>query len=229
MLGRIAALFISLCALLISASAQISVANFANGRGFVSPGAVAVITGSEFATDSYYTNQPGALPTNLGGVQVTFGKRLAGLRIVEPDRIVCVLPEDAPLGWQYVEALMPDRIYRGWSLIAQAAPGIVIEDGHPQGLWNLDTFVGVLGYSTPKAGATLGFTATGFRNARNVTACIQTENEYLELPVRVSAFSVPMAGLETAYVSLPPRLRGGIVIVFDADGIYSNEVFLTIR
>jgi uncharacterized protein (TIGR03437 family) len=222
-------LLLALCAFPASVCAQINVANYATGRGITAPGAVAVITGGGFTLDSYYTNQPGELPKDLGGVQVVISKHLAGLRIVDPDRIVCVIPNDVPLGWQQVEVITPGGNFHGWALIAHVAPGIALQGGHPQGLWNLGKFVGVLGYSTPQAGATFNFTATGFFNAREVTAFVQTETEYLELPVKVLPFAVPMAGLETVSITLPPRARGEVLIVFGADGFWSNEVFLTIQ
>jgi uncharacterized protein (TIGR03437 family) len=222
-------IFLLAIAFPVSVCAQVNVANYATERGVVAPGAVAVITGSGFVADNYYMNQVGELPKDLGGVQVAFAKHLAGLRIVEQDRIVCVLPDDVPLGWQQVEVLTPAGSHHGWTLIAPVAPGIVMENGHPQGLWNLGKFVGVLGYSEPQAGATIAFSATGFKHAGDVTAFIGSENGYFRLAARVRPFSVPMAGLETVSVELPPNLRGDIVIVFGTGGLFSNQVFLSIQ
>lgn len=222
-------LLLALCAFPASVCAQISVANFATGRGIVAPGAVAVITGSGFAVDHYYTNQPGELPKDLGGVQVTVGKHLAGLRIVELDRIVCVVPGDAPLGWQHVEVLTPGGNQRGWALIAHVAPGIFIENGHPQGLFNSGKLVGIVGPQGVIPGARVGLTTTGFKRAREIIAYFVTDDGWFAVFANAGPFAVPMAGLETVYFDLPESARGKARVIFWADGHLSNEVFLTVR
>ncbi|HMV49417.1 MAG TPA: hypothetical protein PKC13_28830 [Blastocatellia bacterium] len=209
--------------------AQFSVANFASGRGIVAPGAVAEIRGSDFSADSYYTNQLGELPTDMGGVQVAFAKQFAGIRIVTPERIVCVVPDDVPTGWQRVDILTPGGNYHGWAVIAHVAPGIVIEDGHPQGLWRLGQTVDVIRGNALSPGVSVVLTATGFAGAKDVTAYVSASDQCLVVPARVVPLPISLVGLEWVGLDLPLSLRGEIEITFAADGFLSNTVNLTIQ
>lgn len=219
----------------IQLSDLIVIRNYASASGIVAPGGLAQITG-DFSEGSFYYNQAGDLPKELGGVVVAIDGELCGLRMVEPHKIVATVPQ-FPIraayrfGWKVVEVKTADgRLLTGWTVVRPVAPGIVMERDSPQGLWHVPgtEVVGVIEQSDVPRGATLALTGSGFGRARFVTAFLMTDTAWFAVVAKVGPFAVPMEGLETVSFDLPPQITGEVTVILAADGAWSNEVRLVI-
>lgn len=137
-------LFVLLCAASLSAFGQgITVINAASQHGIIAPGSLAEIQGESFTEESTYAEFPGDLPTELDGVSVSIDGVLCRLWFVTPQHLQVISP-DFPIrtsyrfGWKVVEVKCKDgRLLHGWTVVLPVAPGIVFQQGMPQGLWNV--------------------------------------------------------------------------------------------
>lgn len=221
---------------LAQSSDLIRITNYASHTGIVAAGGLAEIKGEAFTEQSAYFNQPGDLPKELDGVVVAIDGELCGLRMVEAGKIVAAVPQFPVntayrFGWKIVEVKTADgRLLVGWTVVRPVAPGIVMENGHPQGLWNVagTEVVGVIGQSDIPNGATLALTGSGFGKARRVVAFLMTDTSWFMTVAVVGPFAVPMEGLQTISFDLPPQIVGEVGLVIFADGAWTQEVGLLV-
>lgn len=235
-----AILFVLMCAASLSVFGQdIRVINAASGHGIIAPGSLVEIQGESFTEESTYAEFPGDLLTELDGVSVSIDGVLCRLWFVTPQHIQAISP-DFPIrtsyrfGWKVVEVKCKDgRLLHGWTVVLPVAPGIVFQQGMPQGLWNVphSEHVGVIAADEPiPAGATVALTGTGFRFARNVTVFLMTDTEWFAVTGKVEPFAIPQESwLQTVSFDLPPQIVGPVSVIIAADGAFSNEFSLTIQ
>lgn len=227
----------------------LAVSHNASGHGVVSGGCAAVvtITGDEFISEPVGATLP-ALPFQLGGVTVTVDGYPAVIWYASKDKVRFIAPytqtppKKRRLNWYQIVVRTPTNTFSGWVAYAPIAPGVYeqVDNGvkHPQGFWQdagNPFLVSPITDAPIPAGSRLALSGSGFRNAEKVRVWIDdgydlwiVDGQLAADPVNSFTGWAGLQWIELVGLQLPAEARGNLVLVVQADNMWSQEVNLSV-
>jgi len=248
----LAVLFLSAPAIaqsLAPAPYKLSVHHNASERGVISPGCAAIveITGREFGVESFQVVQ-NPLPYDLAGVTVTIDGKQAAIRLVSPTKLAIIAPDVTfpsrmrRLAWFKVVVATPSDTFIGWAAYAPTAPGLYEQTSgktrHVQGVYQeSSTIIRPFDGGAIPAGVRVVLFGSGMRDAKQLRVWIDDGEELWILPAVLAVDVAPHGGLagwagfpwiEGVAFDLPKEAKGPVVLVVQADLMWSQEAWLTV-
>lgn len=228
---------------LLPAPYKLSVTHNATGRGVISPGCAALVNldGGQFVRESQQVIiQP--LPYTLAGVSVTIDGQSAPLRLVTPTQLAIIAPNVTfppkmkRLAWFKVVVTTPTDTFVGWAAFAPTAPGLYEQTTgkthHVQGGYQASpTIVRAIDGQPMPAGVRVMVLGTGMQKASQVRVWIDDGVDLWIVPASLSMDSrgaplpgwIGLAWIEGVYFDLPADAKGNLLLIVQADQMWSQE------
>lgn len=228
---------------------KLSIYHNASERGVISPGCATIIelSGGQFTGEAMHTlqNPP---PFDLAGVTVTIDGNQAPIRMVSPTRLAIIAPDVKfpermrRLAWFKVVVMTPVDTFTGWAAYAPTAPGLYEQTTgktrHVQGLYQASAqlILPITGEPIP-AGVRVVLFGSGMRDAKQLRVWIDDGFDLWIVPATLAVDAPPQGGvagwagfswIEGVAFDLPKEAKGRVVMVVQADHMWSQEVWLTV-
>ena len=238
-----AILLIAICLLPAQAQSQLTVVSAADYQAPVAPNSLVSVFGTSLSTvtQSAQLDSAGQLPTQIGGVSVTFNGQAAALVYISPGQINLIVPEGVQPGTATVRAVSSVATAQGTANIRKVAPSLFSSNGSgtgPGSILNAVTYaadpflVETLENGGDDKRTRLAVYGTGLRLAAagQVKAQGRTDSGItLDLPVEFAGAAPGFFGLDQVNVVIPAEADGlGIIhLSMTAETATSNSVDFT--